>query len=208
VVGGRWSVVVLSGPNLSGELVRKVPSTTVVASESRDLACAVQELFATPFFRVYTNADVTGVELGGALKNVIALGAGISDGLGFGDNTKAALMTRGLAEMVRLGVSCGAQAATFMGLSGLGDLVATCGSRLSRNHALGERLGRGESLPAALSALGQVAESVPTTAAALRLARGCEVEMPITEEIYRVLYEGQAPRDAVASLMTRAFRDE
>src|SRR5205807_4096576 len=144
-------------------------------------------------------------ELGGALKNIVAIGAGISDGLGFGDNTKAALMTRGLAEIVRLGVACGAEPATFVGLSGLGDLVATCGSRMSRNRSLGERLGRGESLSQALAALGQVAEGVPTTAAGLRLAREHAVEMPITEEIYHVLFEGADPRHAVAALMSRAF---
>jgi glycerol-3-phosphate dehydrogenase (NAD(P)+) len=202
------AVAVLSGPNLSGELVREIPSTTVIAATDERLARSAQGLFATPFLRVYTNADVTGVELGGALKNIVALGAGISDGLGFGDNTKAALVTRGLAEMVRLGVACGARAETFVGLSGLGDLVATCSSGLSRNHALGVRLGRGELLPAALSALGHVAEGVPTTVAARRLSRQYGVEMPITAEIHRVLYEGRSPREAVAALMCRAFRDE
>jgi glycerol-3-phosphate dehydrogenase (NAD(P)+) len=179
-----------------------------VAATEESLALWAQGLFATPFLRVYTNADLTGVELGGALKNIVALGAGISDGLGYGDNTKAALVTRGLAEMVRLGVACGARAETFAGLSGLGDLVATCSSGMSRNHALGERLARGESLTDALAALGQVAEGVPTTAAALGLARRHGVEMPIAEEIYRVLYEGRPPREAVSALMSRTFRDE
>jgi glycerol-3-phosphate dehydrogenase (NAD(P)+) len=208
VLPAGHAIAALSGPNLSGELVRAIPSTTVVAATEESLALWAQGLFATPFLRVYTNADLTGVELGGALKNIVALGAGISDGLGYGDNTKAALVTRGLAEMVRLGVACGARAETFAGLSGLGDLVATCSSGMSRNHALGERLARGESLTDALAALGQVAEGVPTTAAALGLARRHGVEMPIAEEIYRVLYEGRPPREAVSALMSRTFRDE
>jgi glycerol-3-phosphate dehydrogenase (NAD(P)+) len=168
-VGGpawRDRLAVLSGPNLAGELTRRVPSTTVIAASHPPLAARVQKVFGTAFFRVYTNPDVTGVELGGALKNPVAIAAGISDGLGFGNNTKAALITRGLAEMTRLGVAAGAAAATFAGLSGLGDLVATCASPLSRNYRLGVALGQGDSLPSALARLGQVAEGVPTTEAA------------------------------------------
>jgi glycerol-3-phosphate dehydrogenase (NAD(P)+) len=205
---GERPVAVLSGPNLAGELVRRVPTTSVVASVDGDLAARWQAWLAAPFFRVYTNPDLTGVELGGALKNVIAIGAGISDGLGFGDNTKAALITRGLAEMARLAEACGARRETLMGLAGLGDLVATCASGLSRNHRLGRALGEGRDLAAAQAALGQVAEGVPTAAAARRLAADRGVETPITDEVYRVLYEGGDPRDAVASLMSRRFKDE
>ena len=199
---------VMSGPNLAGEIVRRMPTVTVVAAAQPHWARAFQAMLATPFFRVYLNPDVTGVELGGALKNPIALAAGISDGLGFGQNTKAALLTRGLAEMTRLGVAAGAQAATFAGLSGLGDLVATAHSPLSRNYRLGLALGRGQPLASALADLGHVAEGVPTTEAACRLAERLGVEIPITAELRRVLFEGRSPRDAVAALMTRAFREE
>jgi glycerol-3-phosphate dehydrogenase (NAD(P)+) len=210
VLGAEWAerVAVLSGPNLAAELVRELPATSVVACRDREVAARCQEWLAAPFFRVYTNPDLTGVELGGALKNVIAIAAGISDGLGFGDNTKAALITRGLAEMARLATACGARPETLMGLSGLGDLVATCASGLSRNHRLGQAIGAGRDLAAARAALGQVAEGVPTTAAARRLAAALNVEVPITDEVYHVLYESADPRDAVASLMTRRFRDE
>lgn len=201
-------VAVLSGPNLAGELVRQLPTTSVVACRDREVATRCQGWLATPFFRVYTNADLTGVELGGALKNIIAIAAGMSDGLGFGDNTKAALITRGLAEMARLAVACGARPETLMGLSGLGDLVATCTSDLSRNYRLGRWIGEGQAFSSALAALGQVAEGVPTTAAARRLATQRGVETPITDEVYRILYEDADPRDAVASLMSRRFKDE
>lgn len=199
---------VMSGPNLAGEIVRRMPTVTVVASANPRWARAFQATLAAPFFRVYLNPDVTGVELGGALKNPIALAAGISDGLGFGQNTKAALLTRGLAEMTRLGVAAGAQAATFAGLSGLGDLVATAHSPLSRNYRLGLALGRGQPLATALADLGHVAEGVPTTEAACRLAERLGVEIPITAELRRVLFEGRSPREAVIALMTRAFREE
>src|SRR5262249_44896062 len=156
----------LSGPNLAGEVARRLPTTSVVASSDLELARFCQELLSTDFFRVYTNDDVTGVEMGGALKNIIAIGAGISDGLGYGDNSKAALITPGLAEMGRLAVACGARAETLYGIAGLGDLVATCGSPLSRNYMVGARLGRGEPLPQILATIGHVAEGVPTTEAA------------------------------------------
>jgi glycerol-3-phosphate dehydrogenase (NAD(P)+) len=210
VLGPAWAerVAVLSGPNLAAELVRELPTTSVVAGRDREVTARCQEWLATPFFRVYTNADLTGVELGGALKNVIAIAAGISDGLGFGDNTKAAILTRGLAEMARLATACGARPETLMGLSGLGDLVATCASGLSRNHRLGQAIGAGQDLPAALAALGQVAEGVATAAAARGLARERAVEVPITDAVYAVLHESADPRAAVASLMSRRFRDE
>jgi glycerol-3-phosphate dehydrogenase (NAD(P)+) len=207
---GRWRdrFALLSGPNLAGEVARRLPTATVVASPDGKLAGRFQALLATDFLRVYTNADVTGVELGGALKNVIAVGAGISDGLGYGDNSKAALITRGLSEMVRLAVVCGARPETLYGISGLGDLVATCGSPLSRNHTLGVRLGQGEALSQIMATMGQVAEGVPTTEAAYHLARAAGVEMPITAEMYAVLYEQKPPREAVAALMTRPYREE
>jgi glycerol-3-phosphate dehydrogenase (NAD(P)+) len=208
--GGRWrgAFALLSGPNLAGEVARRLPTATVVASPDPALARRCQELLATDFLRVYTNPDVIGVELGGALKNVIAVGAGISDGLGYGDNSKAALITRGLAEMVRLATACGARPETLYGIAGLGDLVATCGSPLSRNHTLGVRLGRGEKLAQILASLDQVAEGVPTTDAAYDLARATGVEMPITAEMYAVLYQDKLPCEAVAALMGRPPRHE
>ncbi|HIE52939.1 MAG TPA: NAD(P)H-dependent glycerol-3-phosphate dehydrogenase [Armatimonadetes bacterium] len=202
-------IAVMSGPNLSREVVQGIPTTTVVASADPTVARRVQEIFNVPTFRVYTNPDVAGVELGGALKNVIAIGAGISDGLGFGDNTKAALVTRGLAEIRRLGVVLGARAETFSGLTGLGDLVATCASPHSRNRRVGFELGQGRSLEEIVAAMGgMVAEGIPTTATVYRLAQKYGVEMPITAEIYRVLFEGKSPRQAVADLMRRATKGE
>ncbi len=171
-------------------------------------ARAVRDVTMTPYFRVYTNADVAGVEYGGALKNVIAIAAGVADGLGFGDNTKAALLTRGLAEISRLGVALGAQAATFAGLSGLGDLITTCTSRYSRNRYVGEELGRGRRLDDILASMKMVAEGVKTTRVAYELGRNIGVETPITTEMYRVMFEGRNPRAAVAELMTRQPKAE
>lgn len=204
----RVRLAVLSGPNLSGEIVRGIPTASVVAAPRRALACRVQETFGTPFFRIYANRDLAGVEFGGALKNPIAIAAGISDGLGFGANTRASLLTRGLAEMTRLGVAAGARRATFGGLSGLGDLVATAHSPLSRNYRLGVALGRGAPLEAALASLGQVAEGVATTEAACRLAARLGVEVPIMAELRRVLFEGRLVAEAVAALMARPYREE
>ncbi len=201
-------MAVLSGPNLAPEVAAGVATASVVGCEDGELAAAVQAAFSTPRFRVYTNHDVIGVELGGALKNIIAIGAGASDGLGFGDNAKAALLTRGLAEITRLGVALGAKAETFRGLSGMGDLVATCAGRKSRNHHVGYELAKGRRLPEILGDMRQIAEGVETTRAAKRLAESVGVEMPITEAVHAVLFEGGAPQEAVRSLMTRSWRDE
>jgi glycerol-3-phosphate dehydrogenase (NAD(P)+) len=206
----QWgaSAACLSGPNLAAEVAAGIATTTVIASTDAELARRAQRLFMCPTFRVYTNPDVIGVELGGALKNVIAIGAGINDGLGFGDNTKAALVTRGLAEMTRLGVALGAAPETFMGLSGIGDLVATCASRRSRNHYVGYRLALGRTLDEILSGMDMIAEGVPTTEAAVRLAHATGVEMPITRAVHAVLFEELRPLDAVRELMLREARDE
>lgn len=208
VLGGRNPVAALSGPNLALELARGVPTATVIACKDDAVAHQMQTLFMCPFLRVYTNQDVLGVELAGALKNVIAIGAGICDGLGFGDNTKAAMLTRGLAEIIRLGVGIGARQETFMGLAGVGDLIATCASPLSRNRRVGLGLGKGQRLEEIMRDLGQVAEGVPTTRAAYNLARRHETPMPITEQVYQVLFEGKSPQAAVADLMSREPRDE
>lgn len=201
-------IAVLSGPNLAPEVAAGAATVSVAACTRRALAERVQAALSTPRFRVYTNPDVLGVELGGALKNVIAIGAGASDGLGFGDNTKAALITRGLAEITRLGVALGARQETFRGLSGMGDLVATCASRKSRNYHVGYELARGRGLTDILEELGQVAEGIETSGAALRLAATANIEMPIAAAVNHVLFEGTTPAEAVKSLMTRAWRDE
>ncbi len=199
---------VLSGPSHAEELAINLPTTAVSASTSKKVAEIVQDLFITPYFRVYTNPDIIGVELGGSLKNIIALGAGISDGLGYGDNTKAALMTRGNIEMARLGVKLGANSNTFSGLSGIGDLIVTCTSMHSRNRRCGILLGKGLSLEEAIKEVGMVVEGVRTTKSAYKLAEKYGVEMPITEEIYNVLYNGFNVSDSVSSLMERDKKHE
>jgi glycerol-3-phosphate dehydrogenase (NAD(P)+) len=201
-------IAVLSGPNLANEVAAGAPTTTVVASRESEICKLIQSALMGPTFRVYTNTDVIGVELGGALKNIVAIGAGISDGLGFGDNTKAALVTRGLAEMTRLGVAMGARALTFQGLSGIGDLMATCASPHSRNYKVGFRLAQGESLSAIVSGMDQIAEGVPTTQAAVKLAARYQADMPIATHLHGVLFEGVAPKAAVTGLMSRPARDE
>ncbi len=201
-------VCALSGPNLAREIARGMPSGTVVASADPQAARMVQQLFASQVFRVYTSDDVVGVELGGALKNVVALAAGAADGMQLGDNAKAALMTRGLAEISRLGAALGADPLTFAGLAGLGDLVATCASPLSRNRRLGEALAGGRGLADAQRHVGQLAEGVPTTRAAVELARGAGVEMPIAQQMHAVLFEGKDPRQAVYDLMQREPKAE
>jgi len=201
-------VVALSGPNLAREIAQGKPASTVVASPDEAAAQRAQAVLMAPSLRIYTHTDIIGVELGGALKNVIALGAGMCDGLGVGDNAKAALMTRGLAEMARLGKAAGAQPLTFAGLAGLGDLIATCMSPLSRNRTVGEQLARGRPLHEIQAQMQQVAEGVPTTVAALELARRHGVEMPITELMHRVLFEGVPPRTAGDWLMQRDPKQE
>ena len=205
---GVSDLAVLSGPSHAEEVSRGLPTSLVAASEDLDLATWVQRAFSTDRFRVYTNLDVLGVELGGALKNVVGIAAGISDGLAFGDNTKAALLTRGLVEMTRFGVALGAEAQTFTGLAGLGDLITTCMSRHGRNRHVGERLGRGEKLADILAGMSMVAEGVSTTRSVHDRARRMGIDMPITAEVYRVLYEGKDPRAAVVDLMLREHRHE
>lgn len=201
-------VAVLSGPSHAEEVSRRIPTTVVIASKSKESAEFLQDVFMTEHFRVYTSSDVIGVELGGALKNVIALCAGISDGLGYGDNTKAALITRGMAEMSRLGVAMGADAATFAGLSGIGDLIVTGTSTLSRNHTAGTLLGQGLSLEETLKKVHMVVEGVNTATAAYELAKKYGVTTPIIDQAYAVLYQGVNPRDAVNNLMTRQKKSE
>lgn len=199
---------VLSGPNISREIAQGLPSATVIAAEDPEIAEEARDLVMTPRFRVYSSHDVTGVELGGTLKNIIALGAGMNDGWGYGANAKAAFMTRGLVEITRLGVAAGASPLTFLGLAGLGDLVATCTSPFSRNRRVGEELAKGRPLEAILAALGGTAEGLTTTLAVRRLARHYQVEMPIAEQTYRVLYEGFDPRQAILELMSREPKHE
>lgn len=201
-------VSVLSGPSHAEEVSRGVPTTVVVASEKIETAQFLQDVFMDTTFRVYTSKDIIGVELGGALKNVIALCAGISDGLGYGDNTKAALITRGIAEITRLGVAMGAEAATFAGLSGLGDLIVTGTSTLSRNHTAGELLGKGMKLPEVLETVHMVVEGVNTSTAAYGLGKKYNVVTPIIDEAYNVLYRDVDPRVAVNNLMTREKTSE
>lgn len=203
VLGVDVEVATLSGPSHAEEVARGLPTTVVVASESASLATLVQMSFMTDRFRIYTSGDIIGVELGGALKNVIALAAGACDGLGFGDNAKAALLTRGIAEIARLGVAMGARAETFSGLSGIGDLITTSFSPYGRNRRVGEQIGRGKSLDDILAESEQVAEGVWTSRAALAWAQKLGVEMPITREIVRVLFEGKSPLEAVSELMLR-----
>jgi glycerol-3-phosphate dehydrogenase (NAD(P)+) len=198
-------VAILSGPSHAEEVARGVPTAVTVAGEKAE---AVQQAFTGKTFRVYTSDDVIGVELGGALKNIIAVAAGIVDGMGLGDNSKAALMARGLAEITRLGTALGANPETFSGLSGVGDLIVTCGSRHSRNRAVGERLGKGESLQEIMGGMKQAAEGVWNAAAARDLAREHGIEMPITEEVCRIVEDGKDPRQALNDLMTRTPKQE
>lgn len=202
------NICVLSGPNLSREILNELPAATVVAAESESVSRAAQKLLTTPNFCVYLNTDVIGVELGGALKNIVALAAGIADGLGYGDNAKAALITRGLAEITALGVALGANPLTFSGLAGLGDLITTCASPLSRNHYVGVELANGRQLEEITNSMDGVAEGVSTTMAAWNLAQECGVEMPITEKMYQVLYQGADPRKAAVELMGAQAKHE
>ena len=201
-------VAALSGPSFAREVAQGIPTTVVCASESDCTARTVQGLFHRPEFRIYRSTDILGVEYGGALKNIIAIAAGVSDGLGYGDNTKAGLVTRALSEMRRLGVACGAQADTFSGLSGLGDLMLTCFSRQSRNRDLGERLGRGETMAAIQASHPKLAEGYPTARSAHQLARKKMVPTPIIDEVHALLYENKEPKKAVRDLISRAFKAE
>jgi glycerol-3-phosphate dehydrogenase (NAD(P)+) len=199
----------LSGPTFAQEVARGDPTAITIASQDSGLARTVQQEFSDPSFRVYTNSDVIGVELGGALKNIVAIAAGICDGLGFGHNSVAALITRGLAEMTRLVVACGGRAETMSGLAGLGDLVLTCTGGLSRNRSVGVELGRGQKLPEIIAAMhGMVAEGVFTTSAAVGLAHARGVEMPITEQMHAILHQGKSPREAIQVLMSRTSKSE
>ncbi|MGA2193563.1 MAG: NAD(P)H-dependent glycerol-3-phosphate dehydrogenase, partial [Nitrospirota bacterium] len=198
----------ISGPSFAKEVIKKMPTAVSVASHDPAAAKRIQEAFNTEYFRVYTNPDIMGVELGGALKNVIAIAAGCSDGLGFGHNTRAALITRGLAEIARLGMAMGANPLTFSGLSGMGDLVLTCTGELSRNRTVGYKLGQGIKLKEILDEMKMVAEGVKTTKAAYGLSKKHGVTMPITEQVYSLLYEGKGPKQVVRELMTRDLKSE
>jgi glycerol-3-phosphate dehydrogenase (NAD(P)+) len=207
VLGPR-PLAVLSGPSHAEEVARGLPTTLVAASLDLALARWIQQRFGTERFRVYTNLDMVGVELAGALKNIIGIAAGICDSLGFGDNTKAALLTRGLAEMARLGVALGAETSTFWGLAGMGDLITTCFSRHGRNRAVGQRLGQGEKPAAILASMDMVAEGINTTRSVYERAGHMGIPMPITQEVYRVLFENRDPRAAVTDLMLREPKHE
>ena len=202
------NICILSGPNLAQEILSGLPAATVVAAEKEPVARVAQRLLSAPNLCMYTNTDVVGVELGGALKNIIALGAGMADGLGYGDNTKSAFVTRGLTEITALGAALGAHPLTFSGLAGLGDLIATCASTLSRNHYVGVELTKGRELQEITESMEGVAEGVSTVIAATTLAKQLGLEMPITEKIYQVLYEGLDPRQAVLNLMSAATQHE
>jgi len=201
-------IAALSGPSFAAEVVRQVPTVVTVASADPDVARMVQHIFATPNFRVYTSDDVIGVELGGAVKNVIAIAAGVIDGLNLGLNTRAALITRGLAEIQRLGVKLGADPRTFAGLAGVGDLMLTCTGDLSRNHTVGKKIGQGQTLSEILSEMKMVAEGVKTAKSVYNLSRKIGVEMPISQAIYHVLYDSESPLKAVQQLMTRDLKQE
>lgn len=205
---GNIKLAVLSGPTIAQEVVRDIPTTAVIASRDKRLRKYLQNIFSTERLRIYTNSDVIGVELGGSLKNIIAIAAGISDGLGFGTNTKAAILSRGLAEISRLGHAMGARSRTFSGISGLGDLVTTCISPYSRNRFVGEQIGKGKSLRQIKAHMQMVAEGVPTTKSAYALSLKYKVDMPITREVYFVLYKNKSPLKAVKDLMRRKGREE
>lgn len=198
----------LSGPSFAREVAAQLPTAVTVASRYKNIALKVQDIFSTSCFRVYSSSDIIGLEIGGSIKNVIALGAGISDGLGFGYNARAALITRGLSEMTRLGLALGAKASTFSGLSGMGDLVLTCTGDLSRNRTVGIKIGKGEKIEKILSDMNMVAEGVKTAKAAYLLATKLGIDMPICESIYKILYEDMEPGEAVLSLMTRDLKEE
>lgn len=205
---GRIRLAVLSGPTIAHEVARGIPTAAVVASHHKKIRKYLQEIFMTERFRVYNSSDVIGVELGGSLKNIIAIACGISDGLRFGTNTKAAILSRGLVEISRLGFAMGANVKTFSGLSGLGDLVTTCISPYSRNRSVGEQVGRGRSLNKIMSTMQMIAEGLPTTKSAYALSLKYKVDMPITREVFNVLYKDKSPEKAVRDLMKRSKKEE
>lgn len=202
------NIVILSGPTHAEEVAKKIPSAIVAASEDKENAKKVQNLFSNGYFRVYINSDITGVELGGALKNCIAIAAGIVDGLGFGDNSKAAVISRGISEMIRFGEEFGADFRTFSGLGGIGDMIVTCTSRHSRNRYVGEMLGRGEKIEDILKNMVMVAEGVPTVKAVYEIAKAKSISMPIVESLYKVIYEGASIKEIVSFLMERELKAE
>ncbi|MEW5895779.1 MAG: NAD(P)H-dependent glycerol-3-phosphate dehydrogenase [Candidatus Omnitrophota bacterium] len=205
---GKVAFAVLSGPTIAIEVAQGIPSSAVIASKNKTVAAKLQKIFNSATFRVYTNTDVIGVELGGSLKNVIAIACGVCDGLGFGANTKSALLTRGLAEMSRLGEAMGAKPRTFSGLSGLGDLVTTCFSPKSRNRTVGEKLGKGDNIETILENMVTVAEGIETSKAVQKLARRYQIDMPIATEVFRIIYKGKDPLKAMTDLMTRSLKSE
>jgi glycerol-3-phosphate dehydrogenase (NAD(P)+) len=205
---GPVKLAVLSGPTIASEVAKEIPTTAVAASNDKQIRKTIQAVFSTKRFRVYTNSDVIGVELGGSLKNVIAIACGVSDGLGFGTNTKAAILTRGVAEISRLGKAMGAKLETFSGISGLGDLVTTCISKQSRNRSVGELIGKGKSLKEICRYMEMVAEGIPTAKSAYALSLKYRIDMPIIKEVYCLLYKNKSPRQAVNDLMTRKSKEE
>jgi glycerol-3-phosphate dehydrogenase (NAD(P)+) len=203
-----WAFGTLTGPNLAREIAQGQPAAAVIGFEETDTAVKMQNAFMSPRFRVYTNEDVPGCELGGAIKNVIAIAAGIGDGMGFGDNSKATLITRGFAEMARLGTALGGKTLTFAGLAGMGDLIATCASPLSRNRHVGEQLGKGRTIEEIIAEMKMVAEGVKTSRVVVQLAERVGVSMPIAERVVKVVHEGMSPEEALLSLMTREAEPE
>lgn len=201
-------VAVLTGPNLAKEILSGQPAASVVAIDDNDIAAELQRLFSRPTLRVYTNDDVVGCEVGGVVKNVIAIASGMAEGMGFGDNTRATLITRGLAEMTRLGIAMGGHAATFAGLAGMGDLIATCSSKQSRNNTVGFELGRGRTIDDVLASMSMVAEGVKSSPSVLDLARRHGVEMPITEQVVAVCHQGKSAAEALTALMQRSRKSE
>jgi glycerol-3-phosphate dehydrogenase (NAD(P)+) len=204
----RNSIAVLSGPNLAVEVARGLPTATVLGCCQIDVAACLQQHLGSERFRVYTSHEVTGIELGGALKNIFAISAGVSDGFGFGDNSKAALVNRSFAELLRVGVAMGGEPATFQGLSGAGDLIATCFSRHSRNRRVGEQLGQGKSIEAIMNGMQMIAEGIPTARSAYECARKLDIETPIIDQVYAVIYEGKSPAQAMHELLGRDQKAE
>ena len=204
----RNSIAVLSGPNLAVEVARGLPTATVLGCRQTDVAASLQQHLGSERFRVYTSHEVTGIELGGALKNIFAISAGVSDGFGFGDNSKAALVNRSFAELLRLGVAMGGEPATFQGLSGAGDLIATCFSRHSRNRRVGEQLGQGKSIEEIMNGMQMIAEGIPTARSAYECARKLGIETPIIDQVYAVIYEGKSPARAMHELLGRDQKAE